>query len=66
MSENERPKMIKKLMKVGNSLCLLIPKPILSLLDLDRDTLLRITTDGKNIAIKPIRKKGKEKRGARK
>ncbi|MDK1031741.1 MAG: AbrB/MazE/SpoVT family DNA-binding domain-containing protein [Planctomycetia bacterium] len=55
-------KMTKNLMKVGNSFCLIVPKSILRLLDIDEDTLLRITTDGKNIAIRPIRKKGKKER----
>ncbi|MDK1031408.1 MAG: AbrB/MazE/SpoVT family DNA-binding domain-containing protein [Planctomycetia bacterium] len=49
--------MIKKLAKVGNSLALIIQKPILRLLDIDEDTPLEITSDGKNLFIRPIRKK---------
>ncbi|MDK1030940.1 MAG: AbrB/MazE/SpoVT family DNA-binding domain-containing protein [Planctomycetia bacterium] len=54
--------MIKKLSKVGNSLALIIAKPILRLLDIDADTPLKITTDGDSIHIHPIRKKKATKR----
>jgi antitoxin component of MazEF toxin-antitoxin module len=47
--------MIKKLSKHGNSLVILIDKPILELLNLNEDTPLRISTDGNNIIIQPIR-----------
>lgn len=46
--------MIKKLSKHGNSLALLIDKPILELLNIDEQTRINITTDGTNIMIKPI------------
>lgn len=47
--------MIKKLTPIGNSLGLIIDRPILGLLDIDRDTELEITTDGKTLMIQPVR-----------
>ncbi len=47
--------MIKKLSRHGNSLAILIDKPILELLSMDEHTRVNITTDGTNIIIKPIR-----------
>jgi len=38
--------MIKTLTKHGNSLALVIEKPILELLGADADTLFKISTDG--------------------
>ena len=48
--------MIKKLTTVGNSLGLIIERPILELLDIDRDTLLEVRTDGEALIIRPARK----------
>jgi antitoxin MazE len=45
----------KKLSAVGNSLGLVIEKPILELLNIDRDTELEMTTDGDRLIIEPIR-----------
>ncbi|MES0490082.1 MAG: AbrB/MazE/SpoVT family DNA-binding domain-containing protein [Leptospirales bacterium] len=45
--------MIKKLIKHGNSLALIIDKPILELLKISDETLLEINTDGKNLIISP-------------
>jgi len=47
--------MIKKLTPIGNSLGLIIDRPILGLLDIDRDTELEITTDGETLMIQPVR-----------
>jgi len=47
--------MIKTLTPIGNSLGLIIERPILNLLDIDRDTELEITTDGKTLMIQPVR-----------
>jgi antitoxin component of MazEF toxin-antitoxin module len=41
----------KKLSRHGNSLALVIDKPILELLGIDENTLLEITTDGKTLRI---------------
>jgi len=46
--------MIKKLVAHGNSAALIIDKPILELLNVDQDTLLQITTDGRSLIISPI------------
>lgn len=46
--------MRKKLSTVGNSLGLVIEKPILELLKINKDTELEITTDGKKLIIEPI------------
>ena len=45
--------MQKHLVKHGNSAALIIEKPILELLNVDMDTPLEISTDGKNIIISP-------------
>jgi antitoxin component of MazEF toxin-antitoxin module len=47
--------MIKKLSKHGNSLAILIDKPILDLLGMDENTHINIKTDGINIIIEPIK-----------
>jgi antitoxin component of MazEF toxin-antitoxin module len=47
--------MVKKLSAIGNSLGLVIEKPILELLKIDRDTDLEISTDGERLIIEPIR-----------
>ena len=47
--------MVKKLTKSGNSLALVIDKPILDALNLDADTLLEVSTDGEVIVIAPVR-----------
>ncbi len=46
----------------GNSAALIIDKPILEMLKIDKDTLLEISTDGTNIIISPVRDKGRERR----
>jgi antitoxin MazE len=43
----------KKLTKHGNSLALVIDRPILDLLHIDADTNLEISTDGKSLHIAP-------------
>ncbi|MBI5518305.1 MAG: AbrB/MazE/SpoVT family DNA-binding domain-containing protein [Deltaproteobacteria bacterium] len=47
--------MIKKLSVVGNSLGLIIERPILELLDITKDTPLEIKTDGEALIIRPAR-----------
>jgi antitoxin component of MazEF toxin-antitoxin module len=47
--------MRKKLSSIGNSLGIVIEKPILELLDIDRDTELDLRTDGERLVIEPIR-----------
>ncbi|MCB9538062.1 MAG: AbrB/MazE/SpoVT family DNA-binding domain-containing protein [Myxococcales bacterium] len=47
--------MQKKLSAVGNSLGLIIDKPILELLRIDKDTPLDVSTDGDVLIIRPLR-----------
>ncbi len=46
--------MIKTLSKHGNSLALVIEKPILELLGADADTPFEITTDGHALILTPV------------
>jgi antitoxin MazE len=45
--------MVKKLTKHGNSLALVIDRPILDLLNIDPETPLELTTDGKRLIVAP-------------
>jgi antitoxin component of MazEF toxin-antitoxin module len=45
--------MIKKLTRHGNSMALVIDRPILDLLHIDNETPLDVSTDGKSLIIKP-------------
>jgi antitoxin MazE len=45
----------KKLSVVGNSLGLIIDKPVLELLRIDKDTPLDVSTDGDALIIRPMR-----------
>jgi antitoxin component of MazEF toxin-antitoxin module len=47
--------MRKNLSAIGNSLGLVIEKPILELLNITRDTELEVTTDGRRLIIEPVR-----------
>ncbi len=51
--------MRKKLSAIGNSLGVVIEKPILELLDIDRETELEMTTDGQRLIIEPVRQRRK-------
>lgn len=53
---------MKKLTKHGNSLALVIEKPILDLLKMDANTLLDVSTDGDVLIVRPHRnRQGKKK-----
>ena len=54
--------MEKKLTKHGNSLALVIDKPILELLGISADTLLSVTTDGERLIISPAADGARKKR----
>jgi antitoxin MazE len=43
--------MVKKLTKHGNSLALVIDRPILDLLKIEPDTPLEVSTDGKRLIV---------------
>ncbi len=47
--------MVKKLTKTGNSLALVLDKPILDRVKIDADTPLEVSTDGEVIVISPLR-----------
>ncbi len=53
--------MIKNLITIGNSLGIIIEKPILDLLRIERDTPLNVRTDGDRLIIEPL---AKEERAA--
>lgn len=53
--------MIKKLSAVGNSLGLIIERPILDLLDITKDTPLEVKTDGQALIIRPVKLTKKER-----
>jgi antitoxin MazE len=53
--------MIKKLSAVGNSLGLIIERPILELLDITKNTSLEIKTDGEALIIRPVKLTKKER-----
>jgi antitoxin component of MazEF toxin-antitoxin module len=46
---------IKKLTKHGNSLALVVERPVLELLKIDSDTPLDISTNGSVLVISPVR-----------
>ncbi len=46
--------MIKRLSKHGNSLALVIDRPILDLLGIDEQTALDVSTDGQALVIAPL------------
>ena len=53
--------MIKKLSAVGNSLALIIERPVLELLHIHKNTLLEVVTDGEALIIRPARKKERKR-----
>lgn len=53
--------MVKTLTAIGNSLGLIIERPILDLLKIGRDTKLEIRTDGESLIIRPLRDDRKER-----
>lgn len=56
--------MIKKLTRHGNSLALVIDRPILDLLKVDPDTPLELATDGDVLIVRPLRDQGRRARFA--
>ncbi|MFV0442880.1 MAG: AbrB/MazE/SpoVT family DNA-binding domain-containing protein [Planctomycetaceae bacterium] len=53
--------MNKTLIKHGNSLALVIDKPILEMLQITADTPLELTTNGDAILVRPIRDKRRQR-----
>jgi len=54
--------MTKTLIKHGNSLALVIDKPILELLQITAETPLELTTDGDRLLISPVRDQDRQAR----
>ena len=54
--------MQKMLIKHGNSLALVIDKPILDLLQISADTPLEVSTDGSQLLVTPCRDKSRQKK----
>jgi antitoxin component of MazEF toxin-antitoxin module len=54
--------MTKTLIKHGNSLALVIDKPILDMLQIDADTPLELTTNGNGLLISPVRDTARDRR----
>jgi antitoxin MazE len=54
--------MVKKLSKHGNSLALVIERPVLELLGIDENTSLEISTDGESLVVAPLRDAKRRKR----
>ncbi len=48
--------MEKKFFKYGSKMALIIDKPILEILNITENTLLKIRTDGVKIVIEPVQK----------
>jgi antitoxin component of MazEF toxin-antitoxin module len=53
---------IKKLTRHGNSLALVIDRPILELLNIDPETPLDVSTDGKQLIISPVKSSARLKK----
>jgi antitoxin MazE len=54
--------MTKTLIQHGNSLALVIDKPILELLQISADTPLELTTNGDSLLVSPVREKARQKK----
>ena len=54
--------MLKKLTKHGNSLALVIDRPILDLLKIDPETPLDVSTDGKCLIVAPVKPSARGKK----
>jgi len=54
--------MIRKLTKQGNSLCLVIERPLRELLGIDQDTPLKVSVEGRRLIVEPL---GAEERKGR-
>lgn len=54
--------MTKNLVAIGNSLGIIIDKPILDLLGVSKDTDLKVTTDGQRLVIEPVTKDDRRSR----
>jgi len=53
--------MVKHMSRIGNSLGVIIDRPILDLLKIDENTPLEVTTDGTSLHIQPVRESKAER-----
>ncbi len=56
--------MVKRLTRSGNSLALVIDRPLLEALDIDAETELEISTDGDVLVVTPVRDRRRRQRVA--
>jgi antitoxin component of MazEF toxin-antitoxin module len=54
--------MVKMLTKHGNSLALVIDRPILDLLNIDAETPLDLSTDGRRLIVAPAEQSARRKK----
>ena len=54
--------MVKRLTRTGNSLALVIDRPLLDAAGIDAETPLDVSTNGDVIVITPVRSKGRQHR----
>ena len=54
--------MTKTLIKHGNSLALVIDKPILEMLEISADTPLELTSNGDVLMVAPVRDRARQRR----
>ncbi len=54
--------MVKKLSTHGNSLALVIDRPVLELLKIDAETPLELSTDGQVLIVAPVRDAARRKK----
>jgi antitoxin component of MazEF toxin-antitoxin module len=52
--------MVKRLIQHGNSAALVIDKPILEMLNITNETIIEISTDGRNLILSPQIEKTQE------
>jgi antitoxin MazE len=54
--------MTKTLIRYGNSLALVIDKPILEMLHISADTPLEVTVSGDSLLVSPVRNKSRQEK----
>ena len=54
--------MTKKLTRTGNSLALVLDRPLLQELGIDEETELELSTNGDVLVVTPLRTRGREKK----
>ena len=53
--------MVKKLIRHGNSVALVIDKPIMEMLKITNETIFELSTDGRNLILSPQTRHTQEK-----